>query len=316
VNQVRAGGGTVRWLAVAAALMPGACLLLGFANSWSAFADSLSHFRLPLLALVAVMIPVLAAQRAWRAAAAAVMAAVIGAAGVLPVVLSNPAIDGNNSVIEGTPFTLVQLNLLFTNRSKETAQFIEDSGAEIVTLQEVSSRTRWILSALKPLYPFQLECKFAAVGGVAVLSKFPPISENEKACTDGSGVAWLRISVHGRPVSVATFHLHWPYPFGQWGQIDRMDRLLGAIPRPVIAGGDFNAAPWSRSVSRISEATGTELVGGLRFTLHKRLTRWGPVAGLPIDHVLAGKGIRAIDAKLGPDVGSDHRPVVIRFVVN
>ncbi len=305
----------IRWLTIAASMVLSACLLLGFANSWSALADTLSHFRLPLLALLAVATAALAALRAWKAAGVAVMAALAGAAGVLPVVLSGPRIDGNDSAAEGQPVTLVQMNLLFTNRSKETARFIEESGADIVTLQEVSSRTRWILDALKPLYPFQLECPFAAVGSVAVLSKFPPVSDQEKACTDGSGVTWLRVSVHGRPVSIAALHLHWPYPFGQRGHVDRLERLLGAVPRPVVVGGDFNAAPWSRSVARIAEATDTELVGGLRFTWHRRLIRWGPALGLPLDHVLTGQGVRPLDARRGPPVGSDHRPVVIRLVV-
>lgn len=278
-NKARAAGRMIRWLTITAALVPSACLLLGFANSWSAFADTLSHFRLPFLVLVAVTIPVLAALRAWRVAGVTVMAAVTGSVGVLPVVLSHPVTDGNNSVVEGKPVTLVQMNLLFANRTKGAARFIKESGAEIVTLQEVSSRTRWMLTALKPQYPFQIEYKFAAVGGVAVLSKFPPVSEDQRECIEGSGVAWLQISAYGRPISIVTVHRHWPYPFDQWRQFDRLDAILSAAPRPIIVGGDLNAAPWSRSVPRISEATDTDLVGGLRFTLNKRLTRWGQRSG-------------------------------------
>jgi endonuclease/exonuclease/phosphatase (EEP) superfamily protein YafD len=32
--------------------------------------------------------------------------------------------------------------------------------------------------------------------------------------------------------------------------------------------------------------------------------------GIPIDHVLGNGGIRVVEAWAGPDVGSDHRPLI------
>ena len=33
-------------------------------------------------------------------------------------------------------------------------------------------------------------------------------------------------------------------------------------------------------------------------------------ARIPIDHVMTGSGLRVVERTVGPDLGSDHRPVI------
>lgn len=33
---------------------------------------------------------------------------------------------------------------------------------------------------------------------------------------------------------------------------------------------------------------------------------------LPIDHALVGRAWRVLDFRVGPEIGSDHRPLVVR----
>lgn len=299
------------------AVMPAVALLLGFANSFSAFADSLSHFRHYLTAATFLAGLAMVPLKAWRVAGALAIAGTIGLGGMLSVLVSAPeegTPDGQPAQA-GRAVTLVQLNLLFSNRQRKPTDFLFNSGADIITLQEVSRRTRWVMGALKDTFPYQLYCEYGGVGGVAILSKFPPVGENAKACYKGYGFAWMRIDIDGRPVTVSALHLHWPYPFGQWRHVDLLEGYMRAMPRPVILGGDFNASPWSHSVARILSATDTDLVGGLRMTIHLRLTPLKLPVGLPIDHVMSGAGFRPVAAETGRFVGSDHRPVVVKFVM-
>ena len=122
-------------------------------------------------------------------------------------------------------------------------------------------------------------------------------------------------AARGRPVSVASVHLHWPYPFSQASQIDRLEVRLRDIPRPVLVAGDFNAAPWSHAVSRIADATDTAVAGGLRFTFFIAPIRWAPSIAMPIDHILLPGGFSPAAIRVGPGPGSDHRSVVARLAL-
>jgi endonuclease/exonuclease/phosphatase (EEP) superfamily protein YafD len=48
---------------------------------------------------------------------------------------------------------------------------------------------------------------------------------------------------------------------------------------------------------------------GLGFGYTKYTRRWG----IRIDHVLAGDEWRVLEARVGPDLGGDHRPVVVKL---
>jgi vancomycin resistance protein VanJ len=75
----------------------------------------------------------------------------------------------------------------------------------------------------------------------------------------------------------------------------------------VLLAGDFNmpvdSAIYWENWARFSDAFSAV---GLGFG-HTKFTRWW---GIRIDHILAGPGWRCHRCWVGPDVGSDHRPVI------
>jgi endonuclease/exonuclease/phosphatase (EEP) superfamily protein YafD len=82
-----------------------------------------------------------------------------------------------------------------------------------------------------------------------------------------------------------------------------VDRFEG----PALIAGDFNmpvdSAIFRRDWSRYADAFSA---AGFGFG-HTKFTRW---EGIRIDHVLAAPGLRFYSCRVGPDVGSDHRPVI------
>jgi endonuclease/exonuclease/phosphatase (EEP) superfamily protein YafD len=73
----------------------------------------------------------------------------------------------------------------------------------------------------------------------------------------------------------------------------------------VVAVGDFNAAPWGRTLRDLTGATGL------------RSLRWPPgtwpadLGLVPIDLVLTGNGARITDIRtFGAGTGSNHRGIV------
>ena len=301
-------------LAVAAITTLSTCLaaaiLFSFFGGALPLADSVAHFRahLAIVLLVSVLLSVF--LRCWLTAGVAACCSVLGLFSLAPAF---PNLTSAAAAIGRPDFTLVQFNLNYRNqRPREVLQLIRDQGADIVTLQEVSFWTRPIVRALRSEFPHQIICRFAGVGSVAVLSRFPKVSSSAEGCLQYEGVAWLRVNINGRAVSVATVHLFWPYPFRQHDQIRRLREPLNKIPRPLLIGGDFNAAPWSHAVQELARATDTRVAGGFRFTWKRPLGQWGLSLGLPIDHILLPAAL-AGKVDLGPSAGSDHLPVIARL---
>lgn len=281
-----------------------AAQLVGMAQALHPFFDSLGHFRMHLAALLALGVFVSLHVRSFRIAGAAVF--VLGAS----LLMMQPALGlARSPGLEGKApdVTLVQFNTLFRNPSPGAiVDQVLAAQADAVTLEEVSGNTRVIMDLLKPDYPHQVYCPFAAVGGEAVLLRTPILAQG---C--GEGIAWARTTIGGREMTIASIHLYWPWPHDQPNQITRLEPLLRGLSAPVIAGGDFNAAPWSHAVARIAEMTGTTPAGGLRLSL--MMGPW-PSPMLPIDHVLMPEGA-GTEVRLVPPAGSDHLPVIARILL-
>lgn len=302
-----------RRLVSAVAALLALALAVGFLAPWLPAADAFADFRFHLAVGLALAAVVLLAMRDWRAAGVAGVVAVAGIVGLGPAF---PPWAPANGDAPGSRITLVQLNLSFRNRTPEAvADFIRGEGADIVTLQEVTGSTARVIDLLAKDYPNQVRCAYASVGGVAVVSRLPKAPGPARGCVERDGLAWLRVLVGGRPLSVASVHLNWPYPFGQALQVDRLTGPLAGMPRPIVLGGDFNAAPWSHAVARVADASDTQVAGGLRLTFPLRPFPWLPAIDLPIDQVLLPAGIVPASVTVGPGPGSDHRSVVAHLVL-
>jgi endonuclease/exonuclease/phosphatase (EEP) superfamily protein YafD len=77
-----------------------------------------------------------------------------------------------------------------------------------------------------------------------------------------------------------------------------------------VMAGDLNTTPWARGLWGAEQAQMRR--AGLAVPTWPNA--WGGLSMLPLDHVLASPGWQLLDAQTGPDLGSDHRPVVVRLV--
>jgi endonuclease/exonuclease/phosphatase (EEP) superfamily protein YafD len=282
-------------------------LAFGFLDRQFPAADSFSHFRLHFLVLLVAVAFGLAMFRAWRWVVPIFL--------VVPVIALhavNLELQEFHTVPAGQNLRLVQFNSLFKNLKPDfSADWILQQKPDLVTLQEVSKQSGVIIDALKPQLAYSAVCKFATVGGVAVVSRYPIV---QSGCIQGQGLVWIQVSIEGKLLTVASLHLHWPWPYRQWQQIERLAPAFASMPRPIVLAGDFNAAPWSGAVQKVADATDTRVVDGLRPTLRMGPPPVGPIALLPIDHVLISEIFHVRSMKRGPAIGSDHHPVVADLV--
>jgi len=88
-------------------------------------------------------------------------------------------------------------------------------------------------------------------------------------------------------------------------------RYLSALSKPVIVVGDFNTPAdsplfrkvWGRFSNAFSET-------GLGYGWTQRVSVSGLSFSARIDHVLTTKGLRPLVCEVGPDLGSDHLPLI------
>ena len=76
---------------------------------------------------------------------------------------------------------------------------------------------------------------------------------------------------------------------------------------PFVLMGDMNATPWSRIYGQLPGVR----AGDPRFS--STFPASAPAIGIPIDHIKFGGGLVLTEYHVGPDIGSDHRPLFATF---
>jgi len=91
------------------------------------------------------------------------------------------------------------------------------------------------------------------------------------------------------------------------------ERVRG-LEEPLVLMGDFNTTPWSRLFARLVARTGlcdSRAGFGVQATFPSDMA----VIRIPIDHVLASCAIGVRARRIGPQVGSDHLPVIVDLTI-
>ena len=287
-------------------------LVLGFFPALHPLCDSYSHFRIHLLLLLSLLLLLFTLFHKKRVYFFIVLLLTLG----VLYWINQPYTPSKKVALATNTFKQMQFNLNFRNRRLDDVMaFIRQESPDIITMQEVTVAHEQKLQALNDLYAFQRYCDFYPyVGGVAILSKYP-FADQEGECVEGRGLLTSKIDLNGTTLTVASVHLHWPYPYGQYEQFEFLKTTLNKMEAPSLVSGDFNAAPWSHIVTQIAKASNSSVVGGLRWTiaLDHQLPMI-PNMKLPIDQLLLSKGLVAQSVEVQQGLGSDHFPVMANIV--
>jgi len=211
------------------------------------------------------------------------------------------------------------------------AEMVARSGADLVAIQECPHRVR---------VPPSLEIEgyhFHSHLSLCFLSRFPfsvgDVAGQAPVADTATGIAarYEVVLSPGDTLSVTNVHLPTPRDgledirmgrIGDGIQALRRDRLFriqaardgrrvadgGGVDRIVL--GDFNAPPESR-IQREHWRGYTNAFDRAGFGFG--FTRYNGWIRARIDHVLFTGRLQPVSARVGDDVGSDHRPVMVRF---
>jgi endonuclease/exonuclease/phosphatase (EEP) superfamily protein YafD len=335
----RASGGAVRrvfCLCLALAVLAGVVALVG-PRVWSADpagdsrAWALAGFAALLcevfafhgglvLALIGGM-SVLARERRLGAVILT-LAGVHAGPGLLAMLTPPPAA----AVPPGETLTVLSHNLLFSSASLDALGTIVDrERPDVILLQEVvTDRAGEVFDRFVGDYP-HIVWPASHRWGSALLSRRPFVEAPDPV----PGVeAWPIdqpvgvIDFDGLPVTVVGVHLPAPNSVDQLIAGPAMTADLAAwidarADETMILAGDFNAPLWTSRMAALRQsglARAHDAAGGGRGATWPARTPLRFAPGIRLDQVAFRGSLRCVESRVLEPTGSDHRPVLARFV--
>lgn len=227
--------------------------------------------------------------------------------------------EGAKSISSGQPaLKLAVLNVHTANQNFERVRlFLQETSADLVVLTEVDDRWMHELEPLRVLYPYSIAKPSDDNFGIALISKMP-FEKAEPIELADSGVPAISATFSFGTNRVSLVGIHFLPPANpeaaatRNNQFAALAQLAQSSTPPIIVLGDFNCTPWSPWFSRFTQDS------GLRHSLlgYGFLGTWPtaiPILSIPLDHVFVSKSVSVLNHRLGPDIGSDHAPVVAEF---
>lgn len=301
------------------------CSLFGRLGAWGWMPDLLSHFYLHYTLLLIGLAVWVAATRRIGAAAALLMVALLDAAIVLSHIAVGPEPQlqqpsRHDPTAPDRPSTS-QLRLVTANVHTENLQaapllaWIRAERPDVVVTIEVNQRWLRDLAPLAATHPYVLQRRAEDNFGIALFSRFP-LRKAESLSLSAAGLPSLHVELAfpGMPLTLAAIHTMPPVGRASMelrdGQLLAMAQWCATAPGPVILTGDFNATPWSHIYPLALAASGlrdSSQGQGLQSTWPAQLG----ALGIPLDHAWLSPSLRVVERRVGPDIGSDHRPILL-----
>lgn len=289
--------------------------LAAFGGQWVWWLDIIANFRVQYVVILLVMGAVLMAGR-WRRSGAIVLAAmVVNLIPVLPLFVGSPGVSDPSA----TSIRVMTFNLLSDNQSfSEVFAYIEQIDPDLVLLHEASR-------------PWEVAAEAADLGFEVVLTRTDNLIFGTLLLVKGSNVETvLHGFAHGQPraaevsfvprqwgVAVQVLSTHPLAPITEVNAALR-DAQLGFAADwargrqgPHLVAGDFNATPWSwpfRNLLATTSLRNSQVGFGHQPTFSADSN---PLFRIPIDHLLHSPQLGVRSRQLGPQMGSDHFPVIV-----
>ena len=221
-----------------------------------------------------------------------------------------------NSPLTKAQITLQSINVLSNNSQFDKVQsYITQSDPDILVITEFSSP--WKTNLNLHNYPYSIESVRNDNFGIALFSKLP-LTEKKILHLGEKRFPVVKASVSFKNQLTTIVGVHLENPMGSQSmslqniQLDQLFDMLDPLPSIVLAG-DMNLTSYTRQFRKLKRKL--KLVDSRKG--FQRQASWPTllpaILRIPIDHVLVSKDIEIEHRSLGPNIGSDHLPVLIRL---
>jgi endonuclease/exonuclease/phosphatase (EEP) superfamily protein YafD len=295
-----------------------ACLatVTGFLGRlWWVF-ELTSHFRPHLALVLGALAAIWAMKRRWRMTAVCGVAAAANAS--LVFFLLCP--EAHLVATAGPRLRLVSLNVHTANVSDLVLEFLRRTDADVLLLMEVNERWMSALGSLRTNYPYVIAEPREDNFGIALFSRLTltNIEVVEFGNAEVPSIA-VTVAVGGQDIFLLGTH---PLPPSSAEnarlrneQLKEIAARIRHFAMPAIVLGDLNCTPWSPYFSELLRDGGLKNPSQGR-GLFGSWPAWMRFARISLDHCLVTPLIHASNKQLGPQVGSDHLPLVIELQIS
>lgn len=152
--------------------------------------------------------------------------------------------------------------------------------------------------------------------GMGLLSAAPPTALSVRRFPAGGPTVLIaRFRIRDVPLTFVLVHVHTPFA----GSVHERELRALAAARPslgsrLIVCGDFNTVSWSAQFQDFSRST--RLTDVFRGAWHGySWPSWSPLLAVPLDHCLISEGLAVRARRFGPNIGSDHFPLVLDVAI-
>jgi len=190
------------------------------------------------------------------------------------------------------------------------SDFLTDANADVLVLTEFGPNKIAELHTLEKTYPYRVECAAQWECAIAVLSRHPFTSSGSNPeGARGPAMAWVTFGAGEQAFTVMGVHVAGPLRSSavHARELFSLAGTVRGFSGKIVVAGDFNTTPWTSAFARFGEVSHLAHMG--RFLPSYPAGTKG-LPQLAIDHMFASPSLRFDDVWLGPDVGSDHRPVL------
>ena len=294
-----------------------ACLatVMGCAGRLLWFFDLFSHFRVQYLFGLSILGIILFIAGRRKSAIVFIVFAGINFAVILPLYLG-----GQPEAPQGLKVTRAMLLNVNTHSGnpKKIEYVIQQLNPDIVVLEEISSQWVRDLEWLMASHPYVCIQPREDNFGIGLFSKLPLI-KNEVVYIGRSDVPSIiaTINIQGSELDILATHPLPPngaeYSKCRNEQLESISDYIDPSSSLLLLG-DLNVTPWSHHFKTLLKRSG--LIDSNRGCgVQPSWPAGNPLLWIPIDHCLHSPDILVIQRRIGPDVGSDHYPVIIDFVI-
>ena len=303
-----------RRLAAFSALAASLVTVLSLFGSLSWFLELFTHFRLQLVAGTLAVAGLALLVRMPKVALLCVIVAIVNLSFTLPYLV--PEL-GSAQARPGS-IRIMVFNLSARNSDYDAlAGLIERAAPDVIGLVEVQNHWDKTLRRLEAVYPHQVNRPEDGYFGLAVVSRFPlrELAESPYFVDDLQTAILAELDLPGASATLVLSHVMAPMSPARAHLRDKqLEDLAGILGRAGnsarILIGDLNITPWSPRYDVLESAT------GLTNAARRRgyLGTWpssGTLLRIPIDHCLLSDHFVVQHIETGPDIGSDHLPLIV-----
>jgi len=318
-----------------------AATFVAYSGRLGFIADQCCQLRLVYVAALFLVLVPLALLRAGKLCALAGLTVVLNVFPVVPFYFPGAECSANALKSKATPaaisssvrnsaaaaqpdgtardITLMTINIYGAHNQQYSSvvNLVKAKNPELLCINEITKSWMQRLNADLPEYKYRFDEGIS--GGAAIFSRVPiqRVTPADPIPVRRYGVRG-RLEIAGRSVLICAVHPPAPTDRGRWLNRNKEFERLGAdavaAKEPVILIGDFNSTPFSPYFNRLlknGKLCDSEQGKGIQPSWNALLKVVPPL--VPIDHCLTSNQFTVLERYLGPNVGSDHLPVIVKL---